>query len=233
MNRRIKRYCDTHIICQLSLFRGGYRNIRGCEFSAAAFGLATYRTRNDAYLSNSGLLTDAFNVSPGTIGHLFTAFLAPAAVLIPVGGILADRYGRRPVLITGLLLFGEGGIAIALIPIFESRWVFEGYRGWGLPSHSQPSSQASVISTRKAERQLDRAFESLSATSRKPCFRFSPACSSSPRGNSRFCCTRLRSPSVWHCSSGSTNRRRREKVRFRLATTMKPQVRQVDSDSTT
>lgn len=58
-------------------------------------------------------LTGPFG-GPGTqLGLMMTLFTAPSVVGIPVAGAIADRYGRKPVLITALILFGAGGTAIA------------------------------------------------------------------------------------------------------------------------
>jgi len=64
-------------------------------------------------------LTGPFGVSPGRIGLLISAYTAPPIFLIPVAGLLADRYGRKPMLLTGILLFGLGGTAIAFTTEFQ------------------------------------------------------------------------------------------------------------------
>jgi MFS family permease len=64
-------------------------------------------------------LATVYAVSPAVIGLMVTAITAPAIVLIPIGGSLADWYGRRPVLIVGLLLFGGGGSALAFTTDFR------------------------------------------------------------------------------------------------------------------
>ena len=64
-------------------------------------------------------LIDPFGVSAANIGLMISAFTAPAIVMIPITGMLADRYGRRPVLIFGLLCFGGAGTAIALTTNFR------------------------------------------------------------------------------------------------------------------
>ena len=50
-------------------------------------------------------LNEPFGVSTDEIGLLVTAVTAPAIMLIPVSGLLADRVGRKSVLIVGLLCF--------------------------------------------------------------------------------------------------------------------------------
>lgn len=64
-------------------------------------------------------LIDPFGVSAANIGLMVSFFTAPAIVLIPITGVLADRYGRRPVLLFGLLCFGGAGTAIALTTDFR------------------------------------------------------------------------------------------------------------------
>jgi len=64
-------------------------------------------------------LIEPFGASPASIGLMVSAFTAPAIFLIPVTGMVADRYGRRPVLLFGLLCFGSAGTAIALTTDFR------------------------------------------------------------------------------------------------------------------
>lgn len=63
-------------------------------------------------------LIEPFGASGATIGLMMSAFTAPAVVMTPVIGVIADRFGRRPVILTGLLLFGAAGTAIALTTTF-------------------------------------------------------------------------------------------------------------------
>lgn len=50
---------------------------------------------------------------------MISVFTAPAIVMIPVAGIIADRYGRRPIILFGLVCFGTGGVSIALTTDFR------------------------------------------------------------------------------------------------------------------
>jgi MFS family permease len=63
-------------------------------------------------------LTGPLGVGEARIGLLMAVFTAPAVVLIPVVGVLSDRYGRKPVLASGLTLFGVSGCAIGLTSDF-------------------------------------------------------------------------------------------------------------------
>lgn len=64
-------------------------------------------------------LTGVFAVSEAEIGLMVSAYTAPGIVVIPIVGILADKYGRKPLLTTGLLLFGASGTALTLTTDFR------------------------------------------------------------------------------------------------------------------
>jgi len=64
-------------------------------------------------------LIEPFGTSATSVGLVISVFTAPAIVLIPITGVIADRYGRRPVLLFGLLCFGAGGSAIVLTSEFR------------------------------------------------------------------------------------------------------------------
>ena len=68
-----------------------------------------------------------FHQDAAGVALLITCFTLPSAFMTPVAGVLADRFGRKAVLLPGLLLF-----ACALFPI-RSRtcWHGEPYKGWG------------------------------------------------------------------------------------------------------
>lgn len=65
-------------------------------------------------------LLGPFGVSPTRIGLMVTAFTAPSVVVIPLVGALSDRYGRKPILVGGLVLFGVAGGAISLTTSFPA-----------------------------------------------------------------------------------------------------------------
>lgn len=66
------------------------------------------------------VLATELAVDESRIGLMMTAFTAPAIVLAPLCGILADLYGRRWLLILGLALFGTAGGAAAFVSTYES-----------------------------------------------------------------------------------------------------------------
>ncbi|MBD1804986.1 MFS transporter [Microcoleus sp. FACHB-SPT15] len=63
-------------------------------------------------------LAEALEVAPQNVGWLVTAFTFPTMVLGPVIGVLADRSGRKKILVPALFLFGIAGAACAVAPNF-------------------------------------------------------------------------------------------------------------------
>ncbi len=63
----------------------------------------------------------ALKTSAFQVGLLITAFSVAAGVVIPVGGYLSDRFGRKPVIIPSLILFGLGGGLAGLAPLVVAR----------------------------------------------------------------------------------------------------------------
>jgi len=43
------------------------------------------------------------------VGLLITAFTLPGIILVPIMGILADKFGRKKILVPSLMLFGIAG----------------------------------------------------------------------------------------------------------------------------
>ncbi|MFB6309691.1 MAG: MFS transporter [Salinirussus sp.] len=76
-------------------------------------------------------LIEPFGTSAADIGLLISAFTAPAIVIIPVAGAIADRIGRKPVLVWSLLLFGAAGTAVALTTDFRIALGFRLLQGIG------------------------------------------------------------------------------------------------------
>ncbi len=61
----------------------------------------------------------ALGISPEVVGLLVSAFTLPGVILTPVLGVLADRFGRKTILVPSLLLFGVAGAACGLARDFE------------------------------------------------------------------------------------------------------------------
>lgn len=64
-------------------------------------------------------LREALNVPAPNIGLLITFFTFPTVVLGPIIGILADRFGRKKILVPSLILFGIAGVTCAFARDFN------------------------------------------------------------------------------------------------------------------
>ena len=76
-------------------------------------------------------LTVPFGVSDSALSLIMTLFTAPAIVLSPIFGIIADLYGRRLLLSAGLMVFGIFGTAMAFAPSFGWLLAFRTLQGIG------------------------------------------------------------------------------------------------------
>lgn len=63
-------------------------------------------------------LRPVFNVSDAQIGLIITAYTLPGIFLTPFIGLLADRLGRKPVMVPLLIIFGVAGSSIATTSSF-------------------------------------------------------------------------------------------------------------------
>lgn len=63
-------------------------------------------------------LTEPFQVSDAQLSWIMTVFTAPAIVLSPIFGVIADLHGRRLLLALGMIAFGIFGAAMAFAPSF-------------------------------------------------------------------------------------------------------------------
>ena len=70
-------------------------------------------------------------VSAGSIGLLITMFTLPGVVLTPFLGILADRWGRKKVLVPALMVFGIFGTACAFVHTWKVLLFFRFLQGSG------------------------------------------------------------------------------------------------------
>ncbi len=64
-------------------------------------------------------LITPLDTTAARIGLVISVFSAPAIFLSPFAGVLADRVGRKPILVSTILLFGVSGIAIAFTSEFS------------------------------------------------------------------------------------------------------------------
>jgi MFS family permease len=78
-----------------------------------------------------GSLVEPLGASTANIGLLMSAFTGPAVLVIPIAGVISDRYGRRPVLVFGLVWFGLTGTAIGFVSTFRAALVLRLLQGVG------------------------------------------------------------------------------------------------------
>jgi ACDE family multidrug resistance protein len=76
-------------------------------------------------------LTQPFGVTDAQLSWVMTLFTAPAIVLSPIFGVIADLYGRRLLLGLGLIVFGIFGAAMAFAPTFSWLLTFRALQGIG------------------------------------------------------------------------------------------------------
>lgn len=79
-------------------------------------------------------LAEALDVPPESIGLLVTVFTFPTVVLGPVLGILADRLGRKKILVPSLILFGIAGTACTFARDFNLLLLLRFLQGIGAAS---------------------------------------------------------------------------------------------------
>jgi MFS family permease len=64
-------------------------------------------------------IAERFDLTPRQTTLLITVFTVPGIVMAPTLGVLADRFGRRRIIIPSLLLYALTGSACAFFPRFE------------------------------------------------------------------------------------------------------------------
>jgi ACDE family multidrug resistance protein len=77
------------------------------------------------------VLAADLKVDEAQIGLVMAAFTAPAIVLAPLFGIMADLHGRRWLLVFGLAVFGLAGAAAAFAPSYEWVLILRAIQGIG------------------------------------------------------------------------------------------------------
>jgi ACDE family multidrug resistance protein len=64
-------------------------------------------------------IVKSLGIAPQAVGSLITFFTLPGVALTPVLGVLADRFGRKRILVPALLLFAAAGAACAFARDFR------------------------------------------------------------------------------------------------------------------
>lgn len=76
-------------------------------------------------------MIDHFGISEQQVGLVVTAYTLPGVIVALLIGVLADRYGRKRVLVPLLVLFGIAGTAGAFAPSFRSLLILRAVQGIG------------------------------------------------------------------------------------------------------
>jgi len=76
-------------------------------------------------------VAEALDVRVEAVGLLITVFTLPGVLLTPFLGVLADRFGRKPVLVPALVLFALAGTACAFARDFRILLLFRFLQGVG------------------------------------------------------------------------------------------------------
>ncbi|WP_244963536.1 MFS transporter [Oceanidesulfovibrio marinus] len=74
---------------------------------------------------------EVFGISARQIGLLITSFTIPGVVLTPVMGVLADRFGRKRIIVPSLFLFGIAGAACCFTRDFHLLLTLRFFQGVG------------------------------------------------------------------------------------------------------
>jgi MFS transporter, ACDE family, multidrug resistance protein len=72
-----------------------------------------------------------FGLTAKQIGYLITVFTFPGIFIIPFMGILADRFGRKTILVPSMLLFGVAGVLCAFQKDYQGLLVMRFFQGIG------------------------------------------------------------------------------------------------------
>lgn len=104
------------------------KNIRSLTLMLAALAmLGPFAT--DAYLPAFHTIGKDFDVSQALVQQTLSVYLFAFAFMSLFWGTLSDRFGRRPIIIISLVLFGVGSVGSALAPSFGWLLFFRGLQG--------------------------------------------------------------------------------------------------------
>lgn len=86
---------------------------------------------NSLYIPSMPALAEEFATGPRAVALTLTAFLAGFAIAQPLYGPLSDRYGRRPLLLAGLLIYLAASVACARAGTIEHLILARAVQGLG------------------------------------------------------------------------------------------------------
>jgi DHA1 family bicyclomycin/chloramphenicol resistance-like MFS transporter len=124
----------------------GVRSVGRREFiGLLAMMMAIIALSVDLMLPAFGDIRAEFGLAPDSneLAGLITVYLLGLAVAQVVYGVLSDRYGRRPIIYTGLAIYIAGAAASALAPTLG--WLLVGRFVWGIGSAAPRVITLSVV----------------------------------------------------------------------------------------
>lgn len=77
------------------------------------------------------LMIDELGISVSSIGLIFTIFTLPGIIFAPLAGIVADRAGRKKILVPSLVIFGVAGTACFFAPDYKTLLLLRLFQGVG------------------------------------------------------------------------------------------------------
>jgi len=133
--------------------------------------LATFIDRLGAFLLFpffSLYLIERFGVGVTQVGILFALFSGGSLIGSTIGGALADKFGRRSILLLGLISSGIGSILMGLVDNLYIFFIIAAFLGV-LGDLGRPARQAMVVDLLPRDKQAEgfgllRVFVNLSAT---------------------------------------------------------------------
>jgi DHA2 family methylenomycin A resistance protein-like MFS transporter len=95
--------------------------------------VATFMIQLDVTIVNVALpsIQHSLHTTPGELEWVISAYALALAALIPVGGALGDRYGRKRLFLIGVTIFTLGSIACALSGSDQALIAFRALQGVG------------------------------------------------------------------------------------------------------
>src|SRR4051794_12347553 len=115
MSTSVHARCDA----AFALAADGQRGARHPRLVIATTILASSLAFVDGSVVNVGLpaIGRSFDADATGLQCVVNAYLLPLSALLLLGGAAGDRFGRRRLLIVGVLLFGIASLACAVVPI--------------------------------------------------------------------------------------------------------------------
>jgi MFS transporter, DHA2 family, methylenomycin A resistance protein len=99
----------------------------------AAMCLSTFMVQIDVTIVNIALprIQSALGTSAGNLEWVISAYALTLATLIPISGVLGDRFGRKRLFMIGMVVFAIGSILCALAPNALALIIFRVVQGAG------------------------------------------------------------------------------------------------------